>query len=459
MTTTSSDHTTLMDTSGAPSSITTTNGGTNIDSSSCTSRTHKLSKFYKWCPHDDYLLVKAVERGMSAEEIRGTIKFERPFTIEEITERWLAILYDPMIAQTTARHLVVLQNLKNYKRVPWSSEENQIIFKEAEIHQDVPLNFELIYDKYRDCFHPSRCPKTLEAHYQRMRRKGIIREYLAKSGSSPSSVVSQAISNTTANVGDDMDEDFYENKSFSEVEKEILNAPLSNDLEMRAQNMYTIENKVAEKNELKKIHKLEKESDVDEEVKETKKIKLNLTEEDVIAVFDGMQTKLPVRKSISIIGRKNSSHPVDIDLSMESEDIGKISRKQAVLTLTYSIEEKPSVKTIVATGQSDNNLERIAEVEDLSGCVDESNSKRVVFNFILKNVGKRSILVNGQPVESGCEAPVPHQSLVQFPGGLKFVFKWITSGFERWYQLNKTALESSTTHAMPTTTSEDKMIE
>ncbi|KAG2381421.1 hypothetical protein C9374_006410 [Naegleria lovaniensis] len=444
--------------SSTPSSSSSTNGATNTDSS-CTSRTHKLSKFYKWCPHDDYLLVKAVERGMSAEEIRGTIKFERAFTIEEITQRWLAILYDPMIAQTTAKHLVVLQNLKNYKRVPWSSEENQIIFKEAEVHQDVPLNFELIYDKYRDCFHPSRCPKTLEAHYQRMRRKGIIREHLAKSGGTlASTAVPQAISSTSANVGDDMDEDFYENKSFSDVEKEILNAPLSNDLEMRAQNMYTIENKVAEKNELKKIHKMEKESDVDEEVKDAKKIKLNLTEEDVIAIFDGMQTKLPVRKSISVIGRKNSSHPVDIDLSMESEDIGKISRKQAILTLTYSIEEKPAVKTIVATGQSDNNLERIAEVEDLSGSVDESNSKRVMFNFILKNVGKRSILVNGQPVESGCEAAVPHQSLVQFPGGLKFVFKWITSGCERWYQFNKASLESNA-NTLPTSASEDKMIE
>ena len=92
---------------------------TTTSSSDCTSKTHNLSKFYKWCPHDDYLLVKAVEKGLNAEEIRGTIKFERVFTIEEITDRWLAILYDPVIAQISARHIAVLQSLKNYKRVPW----------------------------------------------------------------------------------------------------------------------------------------------------------------------------------------------------------------------------------------------------------------------------------------------------------------------------------------------------
>ncbi|EFC39334.1 predicted protein [Naegleria gruberi] len=346
----------------------------------CTSKTHQLSKFYKWCPHDDYLLIKGVEKGMSAEEIRGSIKFERSFTTEEITERWLSILYDPTISQITGKHMNMLQSVKNYKRVPWSNEENQIIFKEAETHKEVPLNFELIYDKYRDCLHPSRCPKTLEAHYQRMRRKGIIKEHIS------SVTETQPIQTPTA-VGstmDDEDEDYDETKTFSELEKEVLNAPIPNDLEMRAQNIQLIENKVSEKNELKKIHKLEKENDIDEQATGTKKIKLSF-EENVIAVFDGIQSKQNIYKSESIIGRKNSSFNVDVDLSIESEDIGKISRKQAVLTLSYTIEEKPAVKTIIATGESGEKIDRVADVEDLSGTIDESSNKRVVFTFKLQN--------------------------------------------------------------------------
>jgi len=392
-------------------------------SSEITSKSYKLSKFYKWCPHDDFLLVKAAERGLSAEDIRATIKFERAFTTEEITERWLGILYDPVIAQTTARHLMILQNTKNHKRVPWSSEENQIIFKEVESHQDVTLNFELIYDKYRDCLHPSRCPKTLEAHYQRMRRKGLLKGLLSTTSQTQAPSADKALE-------DDMEDDDYdETKTFSDVEKEVLNAPISNDLEMRMQSLYTPESKVSEKSQLKKIHKLEKESEIDEQAKGPKKIKL--TEDNVLAVLDGLQSKLNVLKAVSTIGRKNSGFDVDIDLTLESEEgVRKISRKQAVLTLTYNIEERPLMKTIVATGETDDKYNRIADVEEVTRNVNGNTS--VVFNFILKNVGKRPILVNGEKVEADCEMAVPHQSLIQFPGGLKFVFKWNHTGLQNW---------------------------
>ncbi|KAL9653640.1 hypothetical protein ABK040_009117 [Willaertia magna] len=424
-------------------------------SSGPTSKTHKLSPFHKWTPYDDFLLVKSIEKNMDIEEITNSIKFSYPFNKEEITSRWKEVLYDPILATQTAKNITILQNVKNYKRVPWSNEENQIIFREIETHGDVPLNFELIYDKYRHCFHPSRNPKTLEAHYQRMRRKGLLKGYFKNAsilqqqlnktednitenssiGSSSTIKVNNNNSIITNNeelevslinnsmIEEEEEDDLNENKTLEEIEEEILNKP-HHDV------IYEDTNNSKKRKQLKDIHRLEKENEQDEYIKEPKKKKSE--GEEVLAILDGTQAKIQVLKPVSTVGRKNSNFTVDIDLSTESEDVGKISRKQAILTLNYKVEEIQPTKTVAMTGLNEDMSDRYLVLEE-----SVEPEKKVNFTFTLKNVGKRDILVNGEKIESNSEKVVPHQSLIQFPGGLKFVFKYNYHGLDEWYSLKQ----------------------
>ncbi|XP_076892841.1 uncharacterized protein LOC143544678 [Bidens hawaiensis] len=62
---------------------------------------------FSWTTEDDYRLRKAAETGTSLESLaRGDVKFSKRFTIQELQERWFAILYDPVVAaESSARML------------------------------------------------------------------------------------------------------------------------------------------------------------------------------------------------------------------------------------------------------------------------------------------------------------------------------------------------------------------
>ncbi|KAJ0789878.1 putative transcription factor interactor and regulator FHA-SMAD family [Helianthus annuus] len=60
-----------------------------------------------WTMEDDFRLRKAAETGTSLESLaRGDVKFSKQFTIQQLQDRWLAILYDPVVAaESSARML------------------------------------------------------------------------------------------------------------------------------------------------------------------------------------------------------------------------------------------------------------------------------------------------------------------------------------------------------------------
>ncbi|KAI3820979.1 hypothetical protein L1987_08535 [Smallanthus sonchifolius] len=66
-----------------------------------------LAADYRWTMEDDFRLRKAAETGTSLESLaRGDVKFSKRFTIQELQDRWLAILYDPVVsAESSARML------------------------------------------------------------------------------------------------------------------------------------------------------------------------------------------------------------------------------------------------------------------------------------------------------------------------------------------------------------------
>ncbi|KMT20650.1 hypothetical protein BVRB_1g006270 [Beta vulgaris subsp. vulgaris] len=63
-----------------------------------------------WIPEDDLLLKNAIEAGASLESLaKGAVQFSRRFTIKELQDRWLALLYDPIISTRAAEQMVELE--------------------------------------------------------------------------------------------------------------------------------------------------------------------------------------------------------------------------------------------------------------------------------------------------------------------------------------------------------------
>uniref|UniRef100_A0A2P2JHG6 Uncharacterized protein LOC8275810 n=1 Tax=Rhizophora mucronata TaxID=61149 RepID=A0A2P2JHG6_RHIMU len=66
-----------------------------------------LAPVSPWIPEDDFLLKNAVEAGASLESLaKGAVRFSRRFTVQELQERWLSLLYDPIVSAEAAFHMI-----------------------------------------------------------------------------------------------------------------------------------------------------------------------------------------------------------------------------------------------------------------------------------------------------------------------------------------------------------------
>ncbi|XP_070056342.1 uncharacterized protein [Nicotiana tomentosiformis] len=56
-----------------------------------------------WIPEDDRLLINAVKAGASLESLaKGAVQFSRRFTVQELQDRWHALLCDPVVSSETS---------------------------------------------------------------------------------------------------------------------------------------------------------------------------------------------------------------------------------------------------------------------------------------------------------------------------------------------------------------------
>ncbi|VFQ69401.1 unnamed protein product [Cuscuta campestris] len=65
-----------------------------------------------WLPRDDFLLKNAAEAGASLESLaRGAVKFSRRFTVQELQERWISLLYDPVVSEQASAKMLEFECL------------------------------------------------------------------------------------------------------------------------------------------------------------------------------------------------------------------------------------------------------------------------------------------------------------------------------------------------------------
>ena len=102
--------------------------------------------------------------------ICDNVRFSSHFTKEEIEARWLALLYHPIHSYEGAKRLSQFSKLA--KQIEWSIWEEEIIRFEVLVKQN--FNFQEILEHYRSQFHPSRTLKALEYHYNYMKRNNTL---------------------------------------------------------------------------------------------------------------------------------------------------------------------------------------------------------------------------------------------------------------------------------------------
>ncbi|XP_057469468.1 LOW QUALITY PROTEIN: uncharacterized protein LOC130758542 [Actinidia eriantha] len=86
-----------------------------------------LAPICPWIPEDDLLLKNAVEAGASLESLaKGAVQFSRRFTVQELQNRWLALLYDPVVsAEASARMIEFERSAASLPSKPYKCEDSK----------------------------------------------------------------------------------------------------------------------------------------------------------------------------------------------------------------------------------------------------------------------------------------------------------------------------------------------
>ena len=123
----------------------------------------------EWTAADDCLLRECMQIHFDFKKIAQKVRFSSRVKAKDVEERWAALLYDPQGASSTDDVSSANKGGNSRsKRVLWSDAEEEILSRECGSANF--RSFVHVLETHRPQFHSSRTPKSLEAHYYRMKR-------------------------------------------------------------------------------------------------------------------------------------------------------------------------------------------------------------------------------------------------------------------------------------------------
>ncbi|KJH51832.1 FHA domain protein [Dictyocaulus viviparus] len=133
----------------------------------------------RWTAADDVALVTAVTHVHDLRAAYGSIKFSRPYSLEDIEERWYQLMYDDVLSRQAKKRineLPVEEILRIQSRTAFTVREEDLL-RGLEIGTnscpDRAMMEELI-KKYPDDFHSARTPQSLLDHWHILNSYGIL---------------------------------------------------------------------------------------------------------------------------------------------------------------------------------------------------------------------------------------------------------------------------------------------
>ncbi|KAL0219712.1 hypothetical protein P9112_005365 [Eukaryota sp. TZLM1-RC] len=116
---------------------------------------------------DDIAIKEAMEAGDSFASLATSGKLSQSFPTSILQQRWHTMLYDPDFIKLASKAMTKAMSLG--KRAKWTDVEEKLLI-DGVAHNFI--SFSNILSTHKAKFHPTRTPKSLEAHYYKLKRAG-----------------------------------------------------------------------------------------------------------------------------------------------------------------------------------------------------------------------------------------------------------------------------------------------
>ncbi|XP_022914265.1 microspherule protein 1 isoform X2 [Onthophagus taurus] len=315
----------------------------------------------RWKPTDDLALIIGIQQTNDLKMVHLGTKFSCRFTVQELQQRWYALLYDHAVSRVA---VAAMRNLHPdmvaaiQERALWSTQEEQLLGSIKSVSSDKFANpdisvFVNLLAEHPDVFHSARTPIALQRHWGSMRLYHLLPDQnliALPSATKPCLAFSDA-------------EDMIQDQELSEPPDEAL------DREMRLQQRRSIKEIRQLENEIGRWNVL---------VDSVTGVCPGEMDGKTLAVLRGRMVRYLMRSREITIGRSAKGHNVDIDLFLEGA-AHKVSRRQGTLRLRN-------------TGE-----------------------------FYLSSEGRRPIFVDGRPITTGNKVRLYDNSVIEI-ATLRFIF-------------------------------------
>ncbi|XP_016988498.1 microspherule protein 1 [Drosophila rhopaloa] len=306
----------------------------------------------RWKPIDDLALIIGIQQTNDLRIIHRGVKFSCKFTLQELQQRWYALLYEPAVSRIAVSamrnlHPELVESVQ--RKALYSVQEEDLLGTIKSSEQPKLEQFQELLDKNASIFYCARTAKSLHNHWLLLKQYSLLPDQSVK-----------------PLYGTD-----EQPLSFSDAEDQIfehdLNEPRDEALEM--------ERALADRRNKRDIRLLENELSrwgvlVDSVLSPTAASEFD---NQTLACLCGRHVRYLMRSKEITFGRDAKDCVVDVDLGLEGP-AAKISRRQGAIKL-------------------------------------RSNG-----DFFIANEGKRAIFIDGTPLLSGNKARLAHNCTVEISG-------------------------------------------
>ncbi|KAF5305625.1 hypothetical protein FQR65_LT07706 [Abscondita terminalis] len=264
----------------------------------------------RWKPTDDLALIIGVQQTNDLRLVHLGTKFSCKFTVQELQQRWYALLYDQAVSRVA---VAAMRNLHPdmvatvQDRALWNVQEEQILGN-VKSQSNPSLNtFADLLAQHSDVFFPNRTAIALQRHWHTMRLYHLL----------PDQLVQPLPLNSKPVVSFSDAEDVIQDVELNEPPDEALDRELRLQQRRNTHEIRQLENEIGRWNVL---------------VDGVTGVCPGELDNNTLAVLRGRLVRYLMRSREITIGRCAQNYKVDVDLSLEGP-AEKISRRQGTLKL------------------------------------------------------------------------------------------------------------------------------